>query len=254
MRRINLLPDEERRRGAALQAPGGVLGILLISGAAVLLVMVGLYVFYLLRLDNQEEEISRLDQQITQQNQSLVELRPFRDLQARLENKKPIADGIFRTRFAWDEFLQGLAFVIPPDTTLNTLDAQASPINIQAPVEQRLSPPGGATFTGVALPDYENVSDFVVRMNNLQYLANSQLNLAELDRETFSQPAINFEVASELVTLSGERGDELRIDPSTPDPNASSAPQTPPANENAASQPGTASGTASASAPYGDLP
>ena len=251
MRRINLLPEEERRRGAALQAPGGVLGILLISGAAVLLVMVGLYVFYLLRLNNQEEEISRLDQQITQQNQSLEELRPFRDLQARLETKKPIADGIFRTRFAWDEFLQGLAFVIPPDTTLTTLDAQAAPINIQAPVEQRLSPPGGATFTGVALPEYENVSDFVVRMNNLQYLANSRLNSAELDRETFSQPAINFEVASELVTLAGERGDELRIDSAAPDdPNASSEPNELPANENVASQ----SGTASALAPRQDAP
>lgn len=212
MRRVNLLPPEERRRGAALSVPGGVLGILLIAGAAVLLVMVGLYVFYLLRLNTVEEEIARLDQQIAEQNQRIAELSPFQDLQARLEAKKPIADGVFRTRFLWDEFLQGLAFVIPPDTTLDTLTAQASPIDIQAPVEQTLSPPGAVTFTGVALPDYENVADFVVRMNTLRYLANSQLNSAELDRETFAQPAINFEVASELITQVGEQGAELRID------------------------------------------
>ncbi|HZY66729.1 MAG TPA: hypothetical protein VFE21_12745 [Rubrobacteraceae bacterium] len=220
MRRINLLPPEERRRGAALSVPGGVLGMLLIAGAAVLLVMVGLYVFYLLRLNTVEEEIARLDQQIAEQNQRIAELSPFQDLQARLEAKKPIADGIFRTRFLWDEFLQGLAFVIPPDTALDTLAAQASPIDIQAPVEQTLSPPGAVTFTGVALPDYENVADFVVRMNTLRYLANSQLNSAELDRETFAQPAINFEVASELITQAGAQGAELRIDGAPADGNA----------------------------------
>jgi type IV pilus assembly protein PilN len=241
MRRINLLPPEERRRGATLSVPGGVLGILLLAGAAVVLVMVGLFVFYSLRLNNVDEEISRLDQQIAEQNGRVAELSPFQDLQARLESKKPIADGIFRTRFLWDEFLQALAFVIPPDTALDTLTAQASPINIQAPVEQTLSPPGAVTFTGVALPDYENVADFVVRMNTLRYLANSQLNSAELDRETFSQPAINFEITSELLTQVGERGTELRLDEASAE--SATEPATEPAeanilppNENAASR------------------
>ena len=171
MRRINLLPPEERRRGLALQAPGGVLGTLLIVGAAVLLVMVGVYVFYLVRLNSQEDQIAQLDQQITEQNARLAELSPFRDLQARLDAKKPVADGIFRSRFPWDEFLQGLAFVIPPETALETLTAQAAPVDIQAPVEQPLSPPGAVTFTGVALPDYENVADFIVSMNTLRFLS-----------------------------------------------------------------------------------
>jgi type IV pilus assembly protein PilN len=236
MRRVNLLPEEERRRGAALQAPGGMLGVLLIVGAAAILVMVGLYVFYLLRLDNQKEEIARLDTQIAERNERLADLSPFRDLQARLETKKPVADGVFRSRFLWDEFLQGLAFVIPPDTALDTLTAQASPVDIDAPVEQQLAPPGAVTFTGVALPDYENVADFVVRMNTLRFLANSELNTAELDRETFEQPAINFEVASELVTRVGEAGAEVRIDAEPfPEPQADVLPP----SENAAAQYGS---------------
>ncbi len=231
MRRIDLLPEEERRRGAALQAPGGVLGILLIVGAAAILVMVGLYVFYLLRLNNQQEEIARLDEQIAERNERLAALSPFRDLQARLEAKKPVADGVFRSRFLWDEFLQGLAFVIPPETALATLDAQASPIDIDAPAEQQLTPPGAVTFTGVSLPGYENVADFVVRMNTLRFLANSQLNTAELDRETFEDSAINFEVASQLVTRVGEAGTEVRIGAEAlPDPQADVLPP----SENAA--------------------
>lgn len=212
MKRINLLPPEERRRGAGLQAPGGTLGALLIVGAALLLVMVGVYVFYLVRVNNQEDQIAQLDQQIAEQNARLAELSPFLDLQARLDSKKPVADGIFRSRFAWDEFLQGLAFVIPDTTSLDTLTGQASPINIEAPVEQPLSPPGAITFTGISLPEYQNISDFIVSMNSLDFLSNTQLTSAELDRETFAEPALNFEVASELITEVGQSGSEVRLE------------------------------------------
>ncbi|MBA3424835.1 MAG: hypothetical protein H0U04_09925 [Rubrobacter sp.] len=216
MRRINLLPPEERRRGAVVAPRRGVVGILLILGALVVLIMVGVYVVYMVRLNNVEDQIADLDQQIAQQNARLAELSPYRDLQARLDAKKPVADGIVRTRFAWDEFLQGLAFVIPNTTALEGMTATASPINLEAPAEEPLSPPGAVTFTGVSLPRFENVSDFVVQMNTLRYLSNSTLTSAELDRETFARPAINFEVASELNTLVGESGTELRIEDGTP--------------------------------------
>jgi type IV pilus assembly protein PilN len=215
MRRINLLPPEERRR-AAERLRGGAPAILLIVGAVALIAMVALYLFFLTRLNGVEDEIVELDQQIAQQNQRLAELAPYRDLQAQLEAKKPVADGIFRTRFPWDAFLQGLAFVIPETTALDTLTAEAAPISIQAPVEQPLEPPGAITFTGVALPRYQNVADFIVQMNNLQYLANAELSSAELDRETFAQPAISFEVNSELITVVGENGTEVRLDGGSP--------------------------------------
>jgi type IV pilus assembly protein PilN len=211
MRRINLLPPAERRRPAE-RLRGGAPAILLITGAVALIAMVGVYLFFLVRLNGVEDRIVELDRQIAEQNQRLAELAPYRDLQARLEAKKPVADGIFRTRFPWDQFLQGLAFVIPETTALDSLTAEAAPINIQAPVEKPLEPPGAVTFTGVALPRYENVSDFIVQMNNLRFIANAELKSAELDRETFAQPAINFEVASELITVVGENGTEVQLD------------------------------------------
>jgi type IV pilus assembly protein PilN len=218
MRRINLLPSEDRRRGVAIPAAtrSGILGILLILGALLLLVMIGLYLYYYIRLGNEEEQIAQLDQDIAREQARIQELAPFRDLQARLDAKKPIADGIFRTRFPWDEFLRGLSFVIPESTALDSLLAQATPINIQAPTGgapevQNLEPPGTVTFTGVALPDYQNVSDFIVRMNNLRFLANADLASAELDRETFEEDAINFEVGADLVTRIGENGDEVLL-------------------------------------------
>ena len=220
MRRINLLPSEDRRRGVTLPAAtrSSILGVLLILGALLLLVMIGLYLYYYVRLGNEEEQITQLDQDIAREQARIQELAPFRDLQARLDAKKPIADGIFRTRFPWDEFLRGLSFVIPESTALDIFAGQATPINIQAPAGgapevQNLEPPGTITFNGFAQPaEYQNVSDFIVRMNNLRFLANADLTSAELDRQNFPQPgAITFKVDAELVTRIGENGDEVLL-------------------------------------------
>ena len=209
MRRVNLLPPEERRtRTEGL--PGGLVGLFLVAAAALLIALAVVYLVFLLRLNGLEEEVAELDGQISQQNARLQELAPYRDLQARLEEKKPVADGIFRTRFPWNDFLQGLAFVVPEKTALDTLVADAATADLEAPAEQALDPPGAVTFTGVALPGYQNVADFVVRMDTLEFVANSQLNTAEL--KSFSQPAVSFEVASEMVTIVGENGTEVRIE------------------------------------------
>jgi type IV pilus assembly protein PilN len=210
LRRINLLPADERGRPAD-RLRSGVIGILLVVGAFVLILMVGVYLVLLLRLGDLEDQVAKLDAEIARQNAHLAELSPYRDLKTRLEAKKPVADGIYRTRFAWDQFLQGLAFVVPESTALDTFTAEAAPVDIDAPVEQPLDPPGTITFTAVALPRFENVADFVVRMNNLQYLANADLDIAErqLDAEA---SAVSFEVASDLVTLVGESGTEIRLE------------------------------------------
>jgi type IV pilus assembly protein PilN len=211
LRRINLLPPEERGRPAD-RLRRGVVGILLIAGAFVLILMAGVYLVLLLRLNDLEDQVAKLDAEIARQNAHLAELSPYRDLKARLEAKKPVADGIFRSRFAWDQFLQGLAFVMPGTTALDTFTAKASPVDIDAPVEQPLDPPGTITFEGIALPRFKNVADFVVRMDNLQYLANADLDRAALKRESLPQPAVSFEVASELVTLVGDNGTEIKLE------------------------------------------
>lgn len=225
MRRINLLPADERRGrrpsfGAASRQ--SIIGILLILGALLVMLMVGLYLFYFIRLGNEQDKIAAVDQDIAQQQARIQELAPYSDLQARLDAKKPIADGIYRTRFPWDEFLQGLAFVIPNSTALDSFVGQATPVNIatppvEPPAVQNLEPPGTITFTGVAEPSYQNVSDFMVRMNNLRFLANTRLTTAELDRETFASEAITFEVSAELVTRVGDDGNEVRLESGEPD-------------------------------------
>jgi type IV pilus assembly protein PilN len=100
---------------------------------------------------------------------------------------------------------------VPETTALETMTAEASPVDIDAPSKQPLSPPGTVTFTGVALPRFENVADFVVRMDNLQYLANAELDTAERQGSSQDSP-VHFEVASALVTIAGQNGSKVKIE------------------------------------------
>ena len=229
MRRVNLLPPDDRGRRTTVPTTTriGIIGVLLILGALLVMVMIGLYLFYFIRIGNEEEQIVQVDQDIARQQVRLEELAPYKDMQARLDAKKPIADGIFRTRFAWDEFLNGLAFVIPEETALDVFTGTATPINITAPSgggaeQQKLEPTGTITFSGFAsrrgqqlkneLNGYQNVADFLVRMDNLRYLANADLSTAARNDADFAAPgAVTFEVNAELVTRVGEFGDEIQL-------------------------------------------
>src|SRR5687768_18428509 len=127
MRRINLLPADERGSPAD-RLRSGLVGILLIVGAFAVILMVGVYLVLLLRLGDLEDQGAKLDAEIARQNAHLAELSPYRDLMARLEAKKPVADGILRSRFRWDDFLQGLAFVAAESTARYIVTAQPSPV------------------------------------------------------------------------------------------------------------------------------
>lgn len=187
------------------------MGALSIVGAVLVVIMAGLYLLYAVRLGNVEEEIADLDSRIADRQERVAELQPFDELQADLDAKKPVADGIYRTRFAWDGFLEGLAFVTPDTTSLENFEAQASPVDINAASGDILTPPGAITFSGLSLADYRNVAAFVVQMNALSYLDAAELQNAELDRETYEEPALTFEVAARLLTRAGEDGDEVPI-------------------------------------------
>jgi hypothetical protein len=55
-----------------------------------------------------------------------------------------------------------------------------------------------------------------VRMNNLQYLANADLEIATGQSNSRVSP-VSFEVASELVTIVGENGTEVRLEGASQD-------------------------------------
>ncbi|WP_119068090.1 PilN domain-containing protein [Rubrobacter indicoceani] len=211
MRRVNLLPREDRRQGLA-GVPQELLGAFAIVGAAIIFVIAASSLFFLFRLNSIDNTIADLDSEIAAQTERVQELQPYAQLESEIASKQPVADGIVRTRFWWDEFLRQLRFVVPNTTSLQSLTAEAAPVDIDASVGQQLQPPGAVTFVGFAEADYTNVADFILQMDTLSFLANSGLEQAELDRTTFQEQAISFEVSSEMVTIVGDRDSELQVE------------------------------------------
>jgi Tfp pilus assembly protein PilN len=83
LRRTNLLPPEERRGRRPIIPTAtrtGVIGILLILGALLVMIMIGLYLYYFVRLGNEEEQITQLEQDIARQQARVQELAPFQNL------------------------------------------------------------------------------------------------------------------------------------------------------------------------------
>ncbi|AHY46754.1 Fimbrial assembly protein (PilN) [Rubrobacter radiotolerans] len=215
MRRVNLLPPEERQRGLSGLSENA-LGGLIIAAAALVILVAGISLYSLIRLNSLDGTIADLDESILQRTDQVQELQPYAELEGDIASKQPVADGVVRTRFPWDEFLRQLSFVIPAATTLETLTAEASPVDIDASVGEELDPPGAVTFVGFSQPDYTNVADFVLQMNTIRFLSNSELDRAELDRTTFAEEALDFEVSSQLVTVVGERESEVRLESGEP--------------------------------------
>jgi hypothetical protein len=60
-----------------------------------------------------------------------------------------------------------------------------------------------------------------VRMDNLQYLANAELDVATRQGSSQSSP-VSFSVASALVTIAGENGTEVKIEGASQDEFAAS--------------------------------
>jgi hypothetical protein len=73
-------------------------------GAVALILMVGVYLV-LCSVWRDRGRDRQLDTEIARRNEHLAELSPYRDLRP-ASKRKAVADGIFRSRFAWDEFLQ----------------------------------------------------------------------------------------------------------------------------------------------------
>ena len=199
MRRIN--PPPSCRRGVAVgeQVTQRCCGYSTCR-SLVLILMVGVYLVLLLRLGDLEDQVAKLDAEIARQNAALAELSPTGI--SRRASKQKVADGIFRSRFTWDQVLQALALSCRR-ARLDTFTAEAAPVDIDAPVEQ---PWNWYDNVGIALP----VTKCGLRRADGQPPVSCQRGPRQAAlRNILPEPAVSFEVASELVTLVGDNGREL---------------------------------------------
>jgi Tfp pilus assembly protein PilN len=178
MSRVNLLPSEIKkgqqvRRRSALVA---------IVGAAVIGVIIVLWVLQGIRLSQVNEEIA--DQNRT--NQSLQaeinDLQRYEDLQTEAQQQQTLLETAYANEVAYSGVLVDVSKVIPNDSYLasfsSSLDTAAAPS-----ADTTTTFVGTMTFTGSSL-HFESLSVWLTRLEQVQGWANPWMSNIAADANT----------------------------------------------------------------------
>jgi Tfp pilus assembly protein PilN len=171
MQRINLLPQEERRK--ASRERGLMYALLfLILVVAVLGV---LYVFENQRLTARNQDVATQQTKLDAVNAEVAKLKPFETLQSQRASMTQAASKIVDSRVIWSSIFEEVSLLIPDSVRLTGLTA-AVPATMLSGTAASGTGTGGAdiTFSGQAA-SHQDVADFMTRLGLMPQLMNIQL-------------------------------------------------------------------------------
>jgi Tfp pilus assembly protein PilN len=175
MKRINLLPHEERvkagRERGALYA---------LIGLVVLVAILGIvYVWQNNQVSSKNNQLAGLNSQMDTLNAQVARLTPYQTLATQRTTMLQTAEALYNSRVTWSNILQELSLVIPNDVRLQSLSATVPstmlPGAAQAAAGQSAAPATALTFSGVAASQ-QSVATFMTRLGLLPQLMNINLS------------------------------------------------------------------------------
>jgi len=201
MKRINLLPPEQRVKASRER---GLLWAILIL--VVIVVALGLvYVWQNGQVNDQQAELDRLTAETTAVQQQALALAPYAVIQTTRTAMTQTAKGIYDSRVPWSTILQEISLVIPENVRLQSLNCavpatmlpgSAVPAAPGAPVTVDM------TFTGTTYT-HKDVAEFMTRLGLIPQLSNIQLTssasaAATGATGTTGTPTVTFTVTASL--------------------------------------------------------
>jgi Tfp pilus assembly protein PilN len=173
MKRINLLPPEQRVKAARER---GLLWAILILVAIV--VALGLvYVWQNGQVNDKQAELDGLTAQVAVEQQKAAALAPYAQIQDTRVAMTATAKGIYDSRVSWATILQEISLVIPENVRLQSLTGTVPATMLPGPATPAV--PGTAasadiTFTGTT-STHKDVAEFMTRLGLIPQLSNVQL-------------------------------------------------------------------------------
>lgn len=176
MPRVNLVPQDERRREIRRQ-----LVILPVAGAIVVLGVLGGSYYYLSnKQKNTEQDLNFYKDNNARQAAQVEELQKYEDIKSQKQARLGAVTSVYQSRFRWSRMLDDMSFVIPesislikvtgkvPGTTTTTEKKASSEEGIERDLE----------FEGYtnSMPE---VAVFMVRLGLIPTLTDVSLKLAE---------------------------------------------------------------------------
>jgi Tfp pilus assembly protein PilN len=171
MKRINLLPQEERVK--ASRERGLIWAILILVALVVVLGLV--YVKQRSDVNAKQSELASIQAQTAEVQAKIAALSPYAALQAQRTAMTDTAKGIYESSVPFSILLQELSLVIPENVRLQTLTATVPATMLPGAGATEAAPTGGATgtadvtFTGQT-ESHTDVAEFMTRLGLLPQL------------------------------------------------------------------------------------
>jgi Tfp pilus assembly protein PilN len=167
MKRINLLPQEERVK--ASRERGLIWAILILVAVVVVLGLV--YVKYNSDVNAKQDELAAIQAETAVVQAQIAELSPYAALQAQRTAMTETAKGIYQSSVPFSILLQELSLVIPENVRLQTLTATV-PATMLPGAPAEAAPAATAvdiTFTGQT-EAHRDVAEFMTRLGLIPQL------------------------------------------------------------------------------------
>lgn len=176
MKRINLLPPEER---AKARRERGLMYVI-IALVAVVAVLGIVYFWQSGKVADKEAERDRLQDEIAQVQAQSTALKKYEVLQTRRKELEATARAIYEARVPWSSVLEQVSLVIPENVRLQSLTCAVPAVMLPGPREEQAADEGGElaadiTFTGQTY-EHRDVAEFMTRLGLLPQLTNIQLS------------------------------------------------------------------------------
>jgi Tfp pilus assembly protein PilN len=167
MKRINLLPQEERVK--ASRERGLIWAILILVAVVVVLGLV--YIKYRSDVNGKQTELQSIQDETKAVQLKIAELSPYAALQAQRTAMTQTAKGIYDSSVPFSILLQELSLVIPENVRLQTLSAIVPPAMLPggAPATAPAAASTDVTFTGQT-EKHRDVAEFMTRLGLIPQL------------------------------------------------------------------------------------
>jgi Tfp pilus assembly protein PilN len=169
MKRINLLPQEERVK--ASRERGLIWAILILVAVVVVLGLV--YMKYNSEVGAKQDELAAVQAQTAQVQNQIAALSPYAALEAQRTAMTATAKGIYESSVPFSILLQELSLVIPENVRLQTLIATV-PASMLPGVPAAQAAATDVTFTGQT-EKHRDVAEFMTRLGLIPQLMNITL-------------------------------------------------------------------------------
>lgn len=127
MKAVNLIPVDQRRRGAGTPGRSGLGVYLLLGGLAAALAILSAYVLIGNTVKDRRAELAQVTNEAAQAQAQAQALKPYTDFSDLRQKRVQTVASLAQSRFDWDRALRQLARVLPDNVWLSSLTGTVAP-------------------------------------------------------------------------------------------------------------------------------